>query len=67
MPERKMLGLEEAASLLKINPRTLRNWIYADKYGIQSVVRKIGGNVLFWEDDFIAWIDSHRLKEEDNE
>ena len=67
MAEQKTLDLEGAARLLKIKPRTLQNWIYADKYGVQSVVRKIGGNILFWEDEFIAWIDSHKLKEQDDE
>ena len=67
MPKRKTLSVEEAAPYLKIKPTTLQNWIYSNRHGIRSLVRKIGGPPLFFEDEFIKWIDSHRLEEKTDE
>ena len=62
MVERKTLSLEEAAAMLKIEPRTLQNWIYANKDGIRDLVRKVGGKTtIFWEDELAQWIDDHKL------
>ena len=58
---RKLLTVQKANELYGVDPSLLYHWIRYKKFDHH----KVGKKILFWETDFLAFLEKHKVARHD--